>query len=150
MMETPATFTYAAITAPETCAIPAVMIVKSSDSVRPARNGLMVKGASVCPMKMLAATSSDSAPLTPMIFCMAIAINILTSIAVPLGRPNVDTDQIIPKQFLKRIERTGYGEFLFFDWSRIQEGPAAGQPDPTFILNSPAYAGAFLDAAQVE
>src|ERR1035437_796563 len=71
-----------------------------------------------------------------------IAINILTSIAVPLRPPNVDTDQIIPKQFLKPIERTGYGEFLFFDWSRIQEGPAAGQPDPTFILNSPAYAGA--------
>ena len=42
-----------------------------------------------------------------------IAINTLTSADVPLPRPNVDTDQIIPKQFLKRIERTGYGEFLF-------------------------------------
>ena len=40
----------------------------------------------------------------------------LTSLAAPLDRTNVDTDQIIPKQFLKRIERTGYGEFLFFDW----------------------------------
>ena len=40
-----------------------------------------------------------------------------------LDHQNVDTDQIIPKQFLKRIERTGYGEFLFFDWRRIQEGP---------------------------
>ena len=69
-------------------------------------------------------------------------INTLSSTAVPLPRPNVDTDQIIPKQFLKRIERTGYGEFLFFDWSRIQEGPNAGQPDPSFVLNNPAYAGA--------
>jgi 3-isopropylmalate/(R)-2-methylmalate dehydratase small subunit len=71
-----------------------------------------------------------------------IAINTLTSTAVPLDRPNVDTDQIIPKQFLKRIERTGYGEFLFFDWRRIQEGPDAGKPDPTFILNDPRYTGA--------
>jgi 3-isopropylmalate/(R)-2-methylmalate dehydratase small subunit len=54
----------------------------------------------------------------------------------------VDTDQIIPKQFLKRIERTGYGEFLFFDWRRIQDGPQAGQPDPAFILNDPRYSGA--------
>ena len=71
-----------------------------------------------------------------------IAINTLTSIAAPLDISNIDTDQIIPKQFLKRIERTGYGEFLFFDWKRIQEGPAAGQPDPTFVLNKPEYAGA--------
>jgi 3-isopropylmalate/(R)-2-methylmalate dehydratase small subunit len=70
-----------------------------------------------------------------------IAINTLTSTAVPLDRPNVDTDQIIPKQFLKRIERTGYGEFLFFDWRRIQEGDHAGQPDPAFILNDSRYAG---------
>jgi 3-isopropylmalate/(R)-2-methylmalate dehydratase small subunit len=71
-----------------------------------------------------------------------IAINTLTSIAAPLDISNIDTDQIIPKQFLKRIERTGYGEFLFFDWRRIQEGEAAGQPDPKFVLNNPAYAGA--------
>jgi len=71
-----------------------------------------------------------------------IAINTLTSIAVPLEISNIDTDQIIPKQFLKRIERTGYGEFLFFDWKRIQEGEAAGQPDPAFILNDVRYAGA--------
>jgi len=71
-----------------------------------------------------------------------IAINQLTSIAVPLDISNIDTDQIIPKQFLKRIERTGYGEFLFFDWARIQEGDAGGLPDPTFVLNKPAYAGA--------
>jgi 3-isopropylmalate/(R)-2-methylmalate dehydratase small subunit len=62
-------------------------------------------------------------------------INILTSHAAPLDRPNVDTDQIIPKQFLKRIERTGYGDFLFYDWRRIQEGPNAGQPHPDFVLN---------------
>ena len=71
-----------------------------------------------------------------------IAINTLTSAAVPLPRPNVDTDQIIPKQFLKRIERTGYGEFLFYDWRRIQDGAQAGQPDPAFILNDPRYSGA--------
>ena len=51
----------------------------------------------------------------------------LTSLAAPLDRTNVDTDQIIPKQFLKRIERTGYGDFLFFDWRQTPEGePDAG------------------------
>jgi 3-isopropylmalate/(R)-2-methylmalate dehydratase small subunit len=62
----------------------------------------------------------------------------LTALAAPLDRTNVDTDQIIPKQFLKRIERTGYGEFLFFDWRRT----AAGDPDPSFELNDPRYQGA--------
>ena len=61
----------------------------------------------------------------------------LTSIAAPLDRTNVDTDQIIPKQFLKRIERTGYGDFLFFDWRRT----ASGDPDPSFVLNDPRYQG---------
>jgi len=69
-------------------------------------------------------------------------INVLTSIAAPIDISNIDTDQIIPKQFLKRIERTGYGEFLFFDWRRIQEGPNTGQPDESFVLNQPAYKGA--------
>jgi 3-isopropylmalate/(R)-2-methylmalate dehydratase small subunit len=69
-------------------------------------------------------------------------INVLTSNAAPLEISNIDTDQIIPKQFLKRIERTGYGEFLFFDWRRIQEGPETGQPDSSFPLNKPEYAGA--------
>jgi 3-isopropylmalate/(R)-2-methylmalate dehydratase small subunit len=69
-------------------------------------------------------------------------INILTSTAAPLDISNIDTDQIIPKQFLKRIERTGYGEFLFFDWRRIQDGPGAGGPDSSFVLNKPEYAGA--------
>ena len=46
----------------------------------------------------------------------------LTALAAPLDRANVDTDQIIPKQFLKRIERTGYGDFLFFDWRQTPDG----------------------------
>jgi 3-isopropylmalate/(R)-2-methylmalate dehydratase small subunit len=56
----------------------------------------------------------------------------------PLDRANVDTDQIIPKQFLKRIERTGFGDFLFYDWRRASDG----QPDPSFPLNQPRYQGA--------
>jgi 3-isopropylmalate/(R)-2-methylmalate dehydratase small subunit len=56
----------------------------------------------------------------------------VTGRAAVLDRPDVDTDQIIPKQFLKRIERTGYGEFLFFDWMK----------DPGFELNRPEYEGA--------
>jgi len=71
----------------------------------------------------------------------------ITSLAAPLDRVNVDTDQIIPKQFLKRIERSGYGEFLFFDWRRIQEGPHAGEADPTFTLNDPKYKGAATSAS---
>jgi 3-isopropylmalate/(R)-2-methylmalate dehydratase small subunit len=51
----------------------------------------------------------------------------------PLDRANVDTDQIIPKQFLKRIERSGFGPFLFYDWSRN---------DPDFVLNRPEHRGA--------
>jgi 3-isopropylmalate/(R)-2-methylmalate dehydratase small subunit len=62
----------------------------------------------------------------------------LTALVAPLDRTNVDTDQIIPKQFLKRIERTGYGDFLFFDWRRT----ASGDPDPAFVLNEPRYEGA--------
>jgi 3-isopropylmalate/(R)-2-methylmalate dehydratase small subunit len=69
-------------------------------------------------------------------------INILTSIAAPLDISNIDTDQIIPKQFLKRIERTGYGEFLFFDWRRIQDGPNTGQENTSFVLNDHRYKGA--------
>jgi 3-isopropylmalate/(R)-2-methylmalate dehydratase small subunit len=77
-----------------------------------------------------------------------IPINVLTSTAVPLPLPNIDTDQIIPKQFLKRIERTGYEDFLFYDWRRIQEGPDAGKPDPTFVLNNPAYKGSQILIAE--
>ena len=57
-----------------------------------------------------------------------------------LPRANVDTDQIIPKQFLKRIERTGFGPSLFFDW-RYR---ADGSPDPAFELNQPAARGASI------
>jgi 3-isopropylmalate/(R)-2-methylmalate dehydratase small subunit len=66
-----------------------------------------------------------------------IAINTLTSTAAPLDISNIDTDQIIPKQFLKRIERTGYGEFLFYDWRR---DPVTQEPHPAFVLNNPTYA----------
>ena len=63
-----------------------------------------------------------------------------TGVVAALDRANVDTDQIIPKQFLKRIERTGFGEFLFFDWRRL----ADGAPNPEFELNRPQYAGASI------
>jgi len=58
----------------------------------------------------------------------------------PLDRANVDTDQIIPKQFLKRIERTGFGEFLFYDWRFLP----TGEPDSSFVLNEPRYRGASI------
>src|SRR5438270_1279490 len=67
----------------------------------------------------------------------------ITGIAAPLDRANVDTDQIIPKQFLKRVERTGFGEFLFYDWRYREDG----SPDPEFELNAPAYRGACVLAA---
>ncbi len=63
-----------------------------------------------------------------------------TGTVAALQRDNVDTDQIIPKQFLKRIERTGYGDVLFFDWRYDH----AGQPDPAFPLNAPRYASASI------
>jgi 3-isopropylmalate/(R)-2-methylmalate dehydratase small subunit len=63
-----------------------------------------------------------------------------SGIVAALDRANVDTDQIIPKQFLKRIERTGFGQFLFFDW-RFR---ADGTPDPAFELNRPEAAGASI------
>ena len=62
----------------------------------------------------------------------------LKGTVAPLPRVNVDTDQIIPKQFLKRIERTGFGEFAFFDWRYLPDG----RPDPAFELNRPGYEGA--------
>ncbi len=61
-------------------------------------------------------------------------------LAIPLNRANIDTDQIIPKQFLKRVERSGFGEFLFFDWRYDAEG----HPRVDFILNEPRYAGASI------
>ena len=62
----------------------------------------------------------------------------LTSLVAPLDRTNVDTDQIIPKQFLKRIERSGYGDFLFFDW---RQSPS-GEPIRDFVLNDARYKNA--------
>jgi len=60
-----------------------------------------------------------------------------TGQVVPLNRTDVDTDQIIPKQFLKRIERTGYGQFLFYDWRRLPDGSS----DPKFCLNREKFKG---------
>ena len=59
-------------------------------------------------------------------------VTVIEGRMVPLDRADVDTDQIMPKQFLKRIERTGFGEFVFHDWRQ----------DPGFVLNDPRYAGA--------
>jgi 3-isopropylmalate/(R)-2-methylmalate dehydratase small subunit len=58
----------------------------------------------------------------------------------PLDRVNVDTDQIIPKQFLKRIEKTGFGEFLFYDW----RFSADGKKNPEFVLHAPRHEGATI------
>ena len=63
-----------------------------------------------------------------------------TGEVAPVDRVNVDTDQIIPSQFLKRVERTGFGQFLFFDWRLLPDG----EPDPEFILNQPGYEGASI------
>ena len=61
-------------------------------------------------------------------------------VVAPLDRVNVDTDQIIPKQFLKRIERTGFGKFLFYDWRFA----ADGKKNPEFVLDQPRYEGATI------
>ncbi len=63
-----------------------------------------------------------------------------TGTVAVLERENIDTDQIIPKQFLKRVERTGYGDVLFFDWRYDREG----KPDAAFPLNAPQYRGASI------
>lgn len=75
-------------------------------------------------------------------------INVLTSKAVPLPLPNIDTDQIIPKQFLKRIERTGYGEFLFFDWRYDVDTPDIVKERPEFVLNKAEYKDAQILIAE--
>jgi 3-isopropylmalate/(R)-2-methylmalate dehydratase small subunit len=61
-------------------------------------------------------------------------------LVAPLDRVNVDTDQIIPKQFLKRIERTGFGQFLFYDW----RFSADGKKNAEFVLDEPRYQGASI------
>lgn len=63
-----------------------------------------------------------------------------TGIAAPLARANVDTDQILPKQFLKRVERTGFGEFVFYDWRFLPDGTR----DENFVLNQPRYKDASI------
>ena len=64
----------------------------------------------------------------------------LTGLVAPIDRPNVDTDQIIPKQFLKRIERSGFEDYLFFDWRYFDDG----KPNPEFELNRPEAKGASI------
>ena len=64
-------------------------------------------------------------------------VRIIKSKATPLDMANIDTDQIIPKQFLKLVQRTGYGKYLFYDW-RFDKN---GELKPNFVLNDPKYQG---------
>jgi len=61
--------------------------------------------------------------------------NKISSVGTPLDRPNIDTDQIVPKQFLKLVQRTGFGQFLFYDWRFEPDG----RPKTDFVLNDPKY-----------
>jgi 3-isopropylmalate/(R)-2-methylmalate dehydratase small subunit len=75
------------------------------------------------------------------------AFTVLDGLVVPLDRANVDTDAIIPKQFLKSIKRAGFGPNLFDEWRYLDHGepgmdPATRQPNPDFVLNFPRYKGA--------
>ena len=63
-----------------------------------------------------------------------------TGVVAPMDRVNVDTDQIVPTQFLKRIERTGFGQFLFEAWRKLPDG----SPNPDFVLNDPNYRDATI------
>ena len=65
-----------------------------------------------------------------------------TGLAVPLDSANVDTDQIIPKQFLQRVSKLGFGQNLFHDWRFLDD--AGTQPNPEFVLNFPRYKGASI------
>lgn len=65
-----------------------------------------------------------------------------TGLAVPLDAANVDTDQIIPKQFLQKVSKLGFGKHLFHDWRFLDD--AGEQPNPEFVLNAPRYAGASI------
>ena len=81
------------------------------------------------------------------------AFTVVTSKVMPLDRPNVDTDAIIPKQYLKSIRRTGFGPFLFDDWRYLDPGtlevdPATRRPNPDFVLNDPAHAGSEILVAR--
>lgn len=72
-----------------------------------------------------------------------------TGLVAPMDRENVDTDAIIPKQFLKSIRKTGFGQHLFDAWRYLDEGfsgkdPASRKPNPDFVLNQPRYIGASI------
>ena len=74
---------------------------------------------------------------------------LLKGLVAPLDRENVDTDAIIPKQFLKSIRKTGFGQNLFDEWRYLDAGypgqdPASRQPNPDFVLNQPRFAGASI------
>jgi len=75
------------------------------------------------------------------------AFTVVKGLVAPLDRANVDTDAIIPKQYLKSIKRSGFGPFLFDDWRYLDAGdldidPATRRPNPDFVLNQPRYRGA--------
>jgi 3-isopropylmalate/(R)-2-methylmalate dehydratase small subunit len=75
--------------------------------------------------------------------------NVHQGLVAPLDRENVDTDAIIPKQFLKSIKKTGFGPNLFDEWRYLDHGepgmdPASRKPNPDFVLNQPRYAGASI------
>jgi 3-isopropylmalate/(R)-2-methylmalate dehydratase small subunit len=75
--------------------------------------------------------------------------NLLTGLVAPMDRENVDTDAIIPKQFLKSIRKTGFGQNLFDEWRYLDTGypgqdPASRRPNPDFVLNQSRYAGASI------
>jgi len=81
------------------------------------------------------------------------AFTVVTSKVAPLDRPNVDTDAIIPKQYLKSIRRTGFGPFLFDDWRYLDPGtldidPATRRINPDFVLNDPKHSGAQILVAR--
>jgi 3-isopropylmalate/(R)-2-methylmalate dehydratase small subunit len=81
------------------------------------------------------------------------AFQVVTSKIAPLDRPNVDTDAIIPKQYLKSIRRTGFGPFLFDDWRYLDPGdleidPSSRRVNPDFVLNQPQHAGAQILVAR--
>jgi 3-isopropylmalate/(R)-2-methylmalate dehydratase small subunit len=75
--------------------------------------------------------------------------NLLTGLVAPMDRENVDTDAIIPKQFLKSIRKTGFGQNLFDEWRYLDTGypgqdPASRRPNPDFVLNQSRYVGASI------
>ena len=81
------------------------------------------------------------------------AFTLHTGLVAPMDRENVDTDAIIPKQFLKSIQRTGFGPNLFDAWRYLDPGepgqdPASRRPNPDFVLNQPRYAGASVLVAR--